>query len=100
MIVIETKKTKSIALSFEVLWKKEFYNIDLKIEKYEELSADGKPICKDDNYKIFINQSKRCIAMAEFDSTENMKYETLRIFGEMNKQKFNKIMSLLSLIKL
>ena len=32
--------------------------------------------------------------MAEFDSTENMKYETLRIFVKMNKQKFNKIMSL------
>jgi hypothetical protein len=94
MITIEIGKTKSITLSFEVLWKEEFYNIDLKIEKYKGVDADEKPIYEDDNYKILISQGKKCIAMAEFDSTENMKYETLRIFVKMNKQKFNKIMSL------
>ena len=94
MITIEIGKTKSITLSFEVLWKEEFYNIDLKIEKYKGGDADGKPIYEDDNYKILISQGKKCIAMVEFDSIENMKYETLRIFEKINKEKFNKIMSL------
>jgi hypothetical protein len=58
MITIETRKTKSITLSFEILWKEEFYNIDLKIEKYKGGDADGKPIYEDDNYKILISQGK------------------------------------------